>query len=199
MTEYVDRSKDKEVKYRGEKWYRSFWDYVIPDEPENDLEYSGIEKEGISENMKTYLKQRFKTTRKYCKKRVKQSMYNFYLFQLITIIVSALIPIINLIGVNDKVDNDIVIRVVSSLFGSLIVIVTGILQIFKLYEKWILFMSTVDSLEYEYYCYVYGLSQYSTSNDPDKLFVQKIESIILAKGERYLANIERTKNGGKDK
>jgi hypothetical protein len=54
-------------------------------------------------------------------------------------------------------------------------------------------MSTVDSLEYEYQLYVHGVLYYSTSNNPDNLFVQKIESIILAKGERYLANIERTK------
>jgi len=195
MTEYVDGSKNQEIKYRGEKWYKSFWDRLIPDEPEGDLEYSGMEKENISENMKNYLKYRFKKTRKYCKKRVKQSMYNFYVIQIITIIVSALIPIINVTGYGDN----ILIRMISSVLGSLIVIVTGILQIFKLYEKWILFMSTVDSLEYEYYCYVYDLSHYSRSNAPDKLFVQNIESIILAKGERYLASIERTKNGGKDK
>jgi len=195
MTENVDIYKNQE-KDREKKWYTSFWDHVFPDEPESEEEYSGMEKKDISENMKNYLKYRFKGTRKYCKKRVRQSMYNFFVVQVITIFVSALIPIIN---VTDLGGNDYLIRLVSSVLGSIIVILTGFLQLFKLYEKWILFMSTVDSLEYEYYSYVYGLPHYSTSNDPDKLFVQKIESIILAKGERYLANIDRTKTGGKDK
>ena len=92
---------------------------------------------------------------------------------------------------------DINVRIASSVIGALIVIITGFLQLFKLYEKWILFMSTVDSLEYEYQLYVHGILHYSASNNPDKLFVQKIESIILAKGERYLANIERTKTPAK--
>src|SRR5215208_7580272 len=87
----------------------------------------------------------------------------------------------------------------TSVFGSLIVIVTGLLQLFKVYEKWTLFMSTVDSLEFEYHLYVHDISYYYTIKDPDKLFIQKIESIILAKGERYIANIERTKYGAADK
>ena len=104
MTEYVDRSENQEIKYRGEKWYNSFWDHVIPDEPESDLEYSGMEKENISENMKNYLKYRFKKTRKYCKKRVKQSMYNFYVIQIITIIVSTTI-IITIQAIHDAIEN----------------------------------------------------------------------------------------------
>jgi hypothetical protein len=149
--------------------------------------------------MKTYLKYQFKKIRKYCKKRVKQSMYGFYVLQAIIILVSALIPIINLLGFDKNDDNDETIRILSSVFGSLIVIVTGLLQLFKVYEKWILFMSTVDSLEFEYHLYVHDISYYSTIKDPDKLFIQKIESIILAKGERYIANIERTKYGAADK
>ena len=38
-------------------------------------EYSGEEKANISEDMKINLRHLFKKTRKYCKKRVKQSMY----------------------------------------------------------------------------------------------------------------------------
>lgn len=191
MSEDKDRANQQEGKPKEEKWYKTLWDFIIPSEPENDLEYSGEEKEGISENMKTYLKYRFKKTRKYCKKRVKQSMYGFYVLQAIIIIISAIIPIINLTNTTNGMD--IYVRIASSVIAALIVIITGFLQLFKLYEKWILFMSTVDSLEYEYQLYVHGVLYYSTSNDPDKLFVQKIESIILAKGERYLANIERTK------
>ena len=74
-------------------------------------------------------------------------MYGFYVLQAIIILVSALIPIINLLGFEKNDNNDEIIRILSSVFGSLIVIVTGLLQLFKVSEKWILFMSTVDSLE----------------------------------------------------
>jgi len=193
MTDHDDRFKQQEAESKEEKWYRTIWDYIVSDEPEDESEYSGEEKGDISENMKIYLKDRFKKIRKYCKKRVKQSMFGFYVLQAIIIIISALIPIINLSTFND----DTFVRIASSVIGALIVIITGFLQLFKLYEKWILFMSTVDSLEYEYQSYVHGILHYSASNDPDKLFIQKIESIILAKGERYLANIERTKTSVK--
>ena len=189
MAEHDGRFEQKQAESKEEKWYRTFWDYIISNEPENESEYSGEEKGNISEDMKIYLKYRFKKTRKYCKKRVKQSMFGFYVLQATIIIISALIPIINLSTFTNNVD----VRIASSVIGALIVIITGFLQLFKLYEKWILFMSTVDSLEYEYQLYVHGILHYSASNDSDKLFVQKIESIILAKGERYLANIERTK------
>jgi Protein of unknown function (DUF4231) len=192
MTDLDDRFKQQEAESKEEKWYRTIWDYIISNEPEDESEYSGEEKGNISEDMKIYLKHRFKKTRKYCKKRVKQSMFGFYVLQAVIIIISAIIPIINL-----STFNDIYVRIASSIIGALIVIITGFLQLFKLYEKWILFMSTVDSLEYEYQLYVHGILHYSASNDPDKLFVQKIESVILAKGERYLANIERTKTPAK--
>jgi hypothetical protein len=49
MSEVKDRANHQEAKPKEEKWFRTFWDFIIPNEPENDLEYSGEEKEGISE------------------------------------------------------------------------------------------------------------------------------------------------------
>jgi hypothetical protein len=44
-------------------------------------------------------------------------MYGFYVLQAIIILVSALIPIINLLGFDRNDDNDETIRILSSVFG----------------------------------------------------------------------------------
>ena len=195
MTEHDGRFKQQEAEFKEEKWYTTFWDFIIPNEPEDESEYSGEEKANISEDMKIYLRHRFKKTRKYCKKRVKQSMYGFYVLQAIVIIISALIPIINLTNITNGMD--INVQIASSVIGALIVIITGFLQLFKLYEKWILFMSTVDSLEYEYQFICTWYITLFCKQQSRQIICPKNRVYYLTKGERYLANIERTKTPAK--
>jgi hypothetical protein len=140
------------------------------------------------EDIEQYLKHRFKPTRNLYKQRARHYMLLYNIFQILIIIASAIIPIVNLTP-NISQDNNI--RIVSSSLGTAIVIFTGILQLAKAQENWILFMSTIDSLENEYYLFSHSIGSYS-NEDRNKLFIQRIESIIRSKSKQYVSTIQTT-------
>ena len=37
MTEHDGRFKQQEAESKEEKWYTTFWDFIIPNEPEDEL------------------------------------------------------------------------------------------------------------------------------------------------------------------
>jgi hypothetical protein len=74
-----------------------------------------------------------------------------------------------------------------------IVITTGILQLTKVQEAWILFMSAIDALENEYYLYSRCSGDYSKIKDrvsKQQLFVARIEAIIAGKSKKYISTFQ---------
>lgn len=75
----------------------------------------------------------------------------------------------------------------------MIVITTGILQLTKVQEAWILFMSAIDALENEYYLYSRCSGDYFKIKDrvsKQQLFVARIEAIIAGKSKKYISTFQ---------
>jgi hypothetical protein len=149
---------------------------------EDDIVY----KEG--QNFDHYLDERLRTQHNYFKKKAKQYRRLYYLLQLIIIFVGAIIPIINLTP--SIIDNS---TRIASLLGSTIVIATGILQLTKVQEIWILFASTIDALENEFYLFDRCSGDYSNIKDRVKkqqFFAARIEAIIAGKSKKYISTFQ---------
>jgi Protein of unknown function (DUF4231) len=82
-------------------------------------------------------------------KKGKSNLYRYYKIQVLIIGVSALIPIVNVVG-----SYEITIRVISSVLGVVIVGSTEILQLTKTQESRIIFRSTAETLKKEYNLYM---------------------------------------------
>lgn len=95
------------------------------------------------------------------------------------IIAGALIPIIN--STSDRFNS-------SSILGVIIVIFTALLQLLKAQEFWILYASTLDQLEREYELFLHRVDEYKDDKDDtrNKNFVNKIESLISSKSNKYM-------------
>jgi hypothetical protein len=163
--------------------FKKVWDFVTGSYLGAELEYP------VKEDIERYLKERFKPQHSFYKQRVRHYELLYHGFQILIIIASAIIPIVNLTTSTSQDNN---IRIVSSLLGTAIVIFTGILQLAKAQENWILFMSTVDSLENEYYLFSHSIEPYSKEEDRNKIFIQGIESIIRSKSKQYVSTIQTT-------
>jgi nicotinamide riboside transporter PnuC len=70
-------------------------------------------------------------------KRAKDNKTKFRICQIIILVAGATIPIINVASIMDSQ------RIISSVIGGLIVIVTGLTQLEKYQENWILYRTTV--------------------------------------------------------
>jgi hypothetical protein len=74
------------------------------------------------------------------------------------------------------------VRVISSVLGAIVVGATGILQLTKAQESWIIFRSTAETLKKEYNLYMLKAGDYSdpnlTDEKRDKLFIEIAESVM---------------------
>jgi Protein of unknown function (DUF4231) len=84
---------------------------------------------------------------KWHSQKARRNKSRFRLYEIIVIFSGAIIPIVNIISA------DLVTRLVSSILGGMIAIVTGITQLEKYQENWILYRTTAEILKKEKYYY----------------------------------------------
>lgn len=141
-----------------------------------------------SPNMADYIKKRLEPEIMYYDYKSRVNAYRYHLLQILTIFFGVIIPIIN---ISEIPNNDFTVRIISSFLASMIVGITGLLQLIKAQESWILFRSTAETLKREYNLYMLKAGDYSsldvTDEVRDKMFVERIESIITMEGTKYFS------------
>jgi hypothetical protein len=158
----------------------------------SEVEIYSHEKEPTIED---YIEKRYKKQLQYYEKHASDNRVRFYISQIVIIVVSALIPIINTIP-SDKADIN-AIKMASSIFGFIIIVATGFLQLTKSQENWISYRSTAELLQSEYHLFKMKSGDYSAEkigNDNRKreqLFVNRIETIISEEGKKFLSSHEK--------
>jgi hypothetical protein len=85
------------------------------------------------------------------------------LYQIITLIASATIPVVNVSNFGDFQT-----RVISSIISGIIVVITGLTQLEKYQENWILYRTSAELLKKEKYFFENSTGEYSNLNESDK-------------------------------
>src|SRR5215831_9505642 len=129
------------------------------------------------------MKKRLENQLNWYEKKAKENQYRYYKIQILILGVSALIPIVNVVD-----GHEFAIRTISSILGAIIVGATGILQLTKAQESWIIFRSTAETLKKEYNLYMLKAGDYSdltlTDDKRDRLFIERSESVMAMKGTK---------------
>jgi Protein of unknown function (DUF4231) len=115
----------------------------------------------------------------------------FRLFQIITIIASAIVPIVNIYPIGD-----VQTRIISSILGGTIAIVTAITQLEKYQESWILYRTTHELLKKEKFLFKNNAGDYNANlseDDRNRLFVERIETIVSSETTKYFAMYQSLK------
>ena len=128
--------------------------------------------------------------------KARHNKYRFRLYQIITLIASAIIPIVNVANVNVANVGDFYIRVISSIIGSIVVVAPGITQLEKYQENWILYRTSLELLKKEKYFFENNIGEYSDpdENERKKILVQRVESIVSAETSKYFTIHQLQKN-----
>ena len=103
----------------------------------------------------------------------------FRVFQVVVILASGIIPIINLSDIGPAT------KLVSSILGSLIVIVTGLTQMDKNHEMWILKASVEHALKNQKLLFVNGVEPYENPDTKQSVLIKKMNKIISSHLESY--------------
>ena len=129
-------------------------------------------------------------------RKARDNKRRFRLFQIITLIASAIIPIVNLVDIAKPDIADYQIRIISSIVSAIIVVVTGLTQLEKYQENWILYSAellkkeklySAELLKKEKYFFENNAGEYSNLDEKEKnkLLVERVESIVSAETSKY--------------
>ncbi len=123
-------------------------------------------------------------------KKARHNKFKFRLCQIIILCVSASIPIINAVQIEN-----IQIHIISSIFGGIIVVVTGVTQLEKYQENWILYRTSTELLKKEKFFFENNVGEYSSLEEVEKnkLLVERVESIVSAETSKYFTIHKRQK------
>lgn len=145
----------------------------------------------MAQEIEKYLTERFEPQYEFYNKKAKESRYRFLSFQIIIIVVSAIIPIVNIEGIGSEPE----IRIASSILAGTVVILTSLIQLLKSHETWIIYRSTAEALLGEKFIFIHGAGLYSnlTEDRRKTKFVERVEEIISQEGTKYFT-IHRQKS-----
>lgn len=129
-----------------------------------------------------YKETRLKEQIEWHSKMARQNRLRFRLYQIVILITSAIIPIINVANIED-----IQTRIISSILGGIIVVITGLTQLEKYQENWILYRTSAELLKKEKYFFENNAGEYSNLNESEKnrLLVERVEAIVSAETSKY--------------
>jgi Protein of unknown function (DUF4231) len=114
--------------------------------------------------------------------KAKYNKLRFRQVQIITLVASAIIPIINVANIAD-----LQTRIISSILGGIIVVTTGLTHLEKYQENWILYRTIAELLKKEKYFFENSIGEYSNPSEiaKNKLLVERVESIVSAETSKY--------------
>src|SRR5919201_3854843 len=110
-----------------------------------------------------YKEERLKEQIQWHSKKARQNKLRFRLYQIIILIASAIIPIVNVASIGD-----LQTRIISSIIGGIIVVITGLTQLEKYQENWILYRTSAELLKKEKYFYESNVGDYSNPDEKER-------------------------------
>jgi hypothetical protein len=147
----------------------------------------------MSEQLPPYISERLDDQSSWYGKKSAYDKLRFRICQLIIIIASAVIPIINLgipiIAGTDNTTAPYYALGITAILGGVITIVTALSQMDAYFETWVLYRTTGEALKRERFLYINNAGDYSafSGEAKNKLLVERIEAILSSENSKFLS------------
>ncbi len=140
-----------------------------------------------------YLQERLDDQIEWYDKKSKVNQKWFKLLKIMEISSAALIPFI----ISFITDSSIILKIIAGSLGILVVIISGIIGLYKFQENWIEYRTTCETLKHEKYLFLIKSNPYNIDN-PLPLLVQRAESIISKENTYWSQYIKKEDNSNTD-
>jgi hypothetical protein len=132
-------------------------------------------------NVGSYIDKRLEDQITWYETKATENKNRFHQFQVIIIVASAIIPLVNL------VDIPVQTRVTSAILGAIITGITALTQLKKYQENWLLYRSAEESLKREKFLFLNSAGNYSNLADDvkNKTLVESIEAILSTETSKF--------------
>jgi|Deesub1362A_J573_1020465.scaffolds.fasta_scaffold05925_1 hypothetical protein len=139
------------------------------------------------EKFHEYIKERYEPQVKWYDKKSILNKRLTYLFQIPIIIMAAITPIFAALEYKS----------LTIMLSASVAAGTGILKYCKFEEHWHNYRTTCETLKKEMIHYKYKIDVYSGVDDPEKLFIKRIESIISQENKKWVYTVKSEKEESK--
>jgi len=131
-----------------------------------------------------YLNERYYPEIKWYDKKSIRNQKLYRCFQWAVILLSAITPVlVAIVAIEPEAKKTGWYAVAIS---ALVAIGTTVLKTFKYQENWINYRTTCETLKKEIHFYKAGIYEYKDAEDPEGLFVERIESLISRENTMWL-------------
>jgi len=128
----------------------------------------------------------------------KKSVFNqrwYKWLRMIELVAAAAIPF--LAGFINGESNPFPFKIVIGLLGLVIVVITGVLTLYKFQENWIEYRTTSETLKHEKFLYLTASERYNVEK-PFQLLVQRVENFISKENTKWIEYIKSSKEQKSD-
>jgi hypothetical protein len=142
----------------------------------------------IMSSMEDFVKNRLDEQMGWYSKKSTFNKSRYRLFQVVIIIASAIIPLINLTASAFEIWWQHAALIISAFLGSIITIISAILQMEKYFDNWILYRTTLESLKREKVLFQNNAGEYANlgDNDKNRLLVERVEAMLSSEHAKFL-------------
>jgi hypothetical protein len=139
-----------------------------------------------------YKLERLQEQIKWHSKKARHNKIRYKITEVIIIFIGAIIPVVNVLQFAD-----LQTRIVSSILGATVMIITGLTQLEKYQENWIIYRTTTELLKKEKYFYENEVGEYTDLDELKrrKLLVERVESIVSSETSKYFTVHQPKTNG----
>lgn len=146
----------------------------------------------MSEQLPPYVSERLDNQISWYGKKAAYNKLRFRICQLIVIVASAVIPIINL-GIPLTAASSPAAPYqalgITAILGGVITIVTALSQMDTYFETWVLYRTTAEALKRERFLYINNAADYSALSEEvkNKLLVERVEAMLSSENSKFLS------------
>lgn len=137
-----------------------------------------------------YLKNRYNQQIDYYNKAAIRNHRAYTILQFTLIILSAITPVLIVIGGESG-------RWLAVLVSAIVAITASTLKVFKFQENWINYRTTCETLRKEFHYFQARIYDYENVDDPEAVFVDRVETLISREHTLWLISHKREERGEK--
>lgn len=132
-----------------------------------------------AEDFKSYREGRIAEALKYYDRKAKWNKRCYYASSVYVLVVSGVIcPVILL----SKTHGQMAVAILSPT----VTVLAAIAGLFRFHENWLSYRATWDALKHEIYLHDANAGLYSGQNDPNRVFVERVEGVVSVEGAEWL-------------
>ena len=129
-----------------------------------------------SESLDQYFDERYQDQLKWYSNKAADNKKWYRRYQIAIAALSGTVTVTVALGMHDRAASRW--HIVSLIASAMVAALAGLQKAFRFHENWVEYRTTAEQLKKEGYYYEYRCGDYSTAESADRLFVERVESLI---------------------